>query len=83
MFADTNAALSEFGKISIEELQKRSWDKGVVGRAYYVTGAYLCNEIDEKEGRERLIEVYSKGPISIIELYNAIADDELKVSLPV
>ena len=82
LFAGTNAVLSQYGKIPIEELQKLSWDKGVIGRAYYVTGAYMCKVIDECNGRQALIDVYSRGPISIIELYNAIADEELKIALP-
>jgi len=82
-FAETNEVLSKYGKISAEELQKLSWDNGVVNRAYYVTGAHICKEIDEKKGREALIDVYSKGPISIFKLYNTIADDTLKISLPI
>jgi TRAP-type uncharacterized transport system substrate-binding protein len=65
-----------------EELQKLSWDQGVMGRAYYVTGAHLCQVIDERKGRSALIDVYSKGPISIINLYNSIADEDLLLVLP-
>jgi len=82
LFADTNTVLSQYGILSDEELQKLSWDKGVIGRAYYVTGAHMCKTIDETQGRDALIEVYSKGPISIIELYNTVANDDLKILLP-
>jgi hypothetical protein len=82
LFAETNAVLSQYGVLPAEDLQKLSWDKGVMGRAYYVTGAHMCKVIDGEKGREALIEVYSKGPISIIGLYNSIAEDDLKVVLP-
>lgn len=81
-FAGTNAVLSQFGILTAEDLQKLSWDKGVVERAFYVTGAYICRSIDDSKGRQVLIEVYSKGPLSIITLYNSIAEDDLKIVLP-
>jgi hypothetical protein len=80
LFADTNHVLSQYGKIPVEELQKHSWDKGVIGRAYYVTGAQVCKVIDERKGRHALIDVYSKGPISIINLYNSIADEGFRLA---
>lgn len=82
LLADTNVVLSQYSKLSGEELQKLSWDKGVMERAYYVTGAYMCKVIDEKEGRDALIHVYSQGLISIIERYNKNADGNLKIALP-
>jgi hypothetical protein len=80
-FGETNAVLSQYGILDPEELQKLSWDKGVMGRAYYVSGAYMAQRIDEQAGRQALIDVYSKGPISIIKLYNSLAEDGLTVQL--
>lgn len=82
MFADTNEVFSQFGKITDEELGKLSWDKGVVGRAYYVAGAIMAKTIDERKGRQALIDVYSKGPISITKLYNEVADEGMEIYLP-
>jgi hypothetical protein len=82
LFTDTNNVLSQYGKLPAEELQKLSWDQGVMGRAYYVTGSHLCQVIDKRKGRGALIDVYSKGPISIINLYNSIADEDLLLVLP-
>jgi hypothetical protein len=82
LFANTNAVLSQYSKLPAEELQKLSWNKGVIERAYYVTGAHMCKTIDERKGRDALIDVYSKGPLSIIEFYNSIADEDLKIVLP-
>ena len=82
-FARTNTILSHVGRLPVEELQKLSWNQGVMERAYYVTGAHLCRTIDTLKGRAALIDVYSKGPLSIIELYNSIAEENLKITLPV
>lgn len=82
-FADTNEVLSQYGQIPTDELGKLSWDKGVMGRAYYVCGAKMCQMIDRIQGRQALIDVYSKGPLSIIELYNKVAEEELILHLPV
>lgn len=82
LIANTNALLSQYGQLPADQLQKLSWDKGVLGRAYYVTGAHICKTIDERIGRAALIEVYSRGPIAIMELYNSIADETMKIELP-
>ena len=82
LFGETNQVLSHFGAVSEEELGKLSWEKGVIGRAYYVAGAEMCRVIDEKAGRQALIDVYSTGPLSIIKLYNSLADEGLRLELP-
>ncbi len=81
-FASTNAILSQYGELPADELQKMSWDKGVMERAYYITGAHMCRTIDDQIGRQALIEVYAKGPLSIVALYNSIAEDESIIVLP-
>lgn len=81
--AQTNQVLERFGEISEEDLQKLSWENGVVDRSYYVSGAHMCQVIDQQAGRQALIEVYSRGPLSIIELYNSLVGPELILSLPV
>lgn len=82
LFGETNAVLSRYRMLPEEELSKLSWEKGVQGRAYYVTGAQICKVIDEEAGRQALIDVYSTGPLSIIKLYNSLATQSLKISLP-
>ncbi len=82
LFADTNEVLSQYGVLPVEALQKLSWDKGVMGRAYYVAGALMCKTIDERQGREALIAAFSKGPLTIIERYNSLADEGLEITLP-
>ena len=82
LVVETNLVLANYGKLPPEELGKLSWDKGVIGRAYYVAGAEMCRVIDEKYGRQALIDVYSTGPLSIIKLYNSLVEEELRIQLP-
>jgi hypothetical protein len=82
LVVDTNMVLSRFGHIPESELNKLSWDKGVVGRAYYVSGSYICKTIDKQLGRQALIDGLSKGPISIIDTYNALVDESLQLHWP-
>lgn len=81
-FATTNMILSQIGQVPSEELQILAWTKGVMDRAFYVTGAHLCRVIDTHLGRAALIEIYAQGPLAITTLYNAIAEPDLKFALP-
>ncbi len=56
-----------------------SWEKGIMKRAYYVVGAYMAKEIDEKLGREKLIETIEYGPRSFVSTYNSVVNDEFKI----
>jgi hypothetical protein len=51
-------------------------EKCVKGRAYYITGAYICKIIDEKLGRAKLIDLLLKGPIFVFSEYNNIVEKE-------
>lgn len=78
-FTESNAVLSQYGQLPEDEISKLSGDKGVVGRTYYVTGAYICQTIDEQAGRKTLIDVYSKEPLAIIDLYNKLVGIEQRL----
>lgn len=79
---ETNQVFAQFGHLPEDELKKLSWDKGVMGRAYYVAGAYLCQVIDERTGRQALIEALSTGPLTMIARYNELVEPELRLLLP-
>jgi hypothetical protein len=66
-----NALFGEAATLSGEEMQKRSWDIGVMQRAYYVVGADMARMIESKIGRKALIDTITKGPRSYITTYNA------------
>jgi hypothetical protein len=73
-FRRVGEILSKIGSIPDDELQKLSWDIGVIGRAFYVAGAEMCRVIDAEKGREALIETIWRGPRRFFEVYNGLAE---------
>jgi hypothetical protein len=66
-----NALFEQAVSLLADEVQKRSWDIGVMQRAYYVVGADMARTIERKAGRKVLIETITKGPRSFVATYNA------------
>lgn len=83
LLKDVNFVFSEVDELPSEEVQKLAWEKCVIGRGYYVVGAYMCKVIEEKRGKEALIETLTTGPVSFVNLYNSLVEDEMKVRLKV
>lgn len=79
LLKDVNTVLSKVGELSDEEIQKLAWEKCVIGRGYYVVGAHMCRVIEDKKGREALIETLLKGPVSFVRLYNSLVEEEMKI----
>lgn len=73
-FQQTRDILSNVGSVPDDELRKLSWNVGVIGRAFYVAGAEMCNVIDAEKGREALIETIWRGPRCFFDTYNEIAE---------
>ncbi len=61
------------------EIDSISWELGVMQRAYYVVGSFMAKTIDKKLGREALVSLIRKGPLSFINTYNSLASDDLKI----
>ena len=80
-FGQVRDILSKVGSVPADELQKLSWDVGVIGRAFYVAGAEMCRGIDAEKGREALIETIWKGPRYFFEVYNEIAEPVRRLGL--
>jgi len=55
---NVNEILSKIGSLPEDELDKLSWDTGVIGRSYYVTGAHMCQVIEEKAGKDVFRSIY-------------------------
>jgi len=72
-FRQVRDILSKVGSIPDDELQKLSWDVGVIGRAFYVAGAEMCRVIEADEGREALVETIWRGPRHFFDAYNGLA----------
>jgi hypothetical protein len=66
---------------TIDTLLKQAWDIGVTERAYYIAGAYMCKNIEEKFGTEYLSELVSKGGRQFVKEYNTLVPDDFKISL--
>jgi hypothetical protein len=79
LLEDVNSVFSKVGEIPSEEIQKLAWEKCVIGRGYYVVGAFMCKVIEKQMGREALIETLTTGPVSFVKLYNSLVEDEMKV----
>jgi len=80
-FASMNAILAKRHTIDEQALKKLAWDEGVLGRAFYIGGAYMARVLDERAGRNALNDTIAKGPLSFVEDYNRVADEEYRVPI--
>ena len=71
--------ISATEKLSPEELQKLSWEKGVLGRSFYVVGAQMCGVIEKHEGKEGLIRTLRIGPVEFFKAYNSHVTEDVKI----
>lgn len=74
-----NSLFSNAESLPPEELRREAWETGVENRGYYVVGGYMARTIDEKSGRNTLVETIRTGPRSFIDTYNSLAEEEMKV----
>ena len=58
--------------LSQEEVEKLSWDDGVMARAYYVTGGHMARTIDQGLGRRELVKTIVQGPRFFVDTYNSL-----------
>jgi len=65
--------------VSLEEMEKISWDDGVMARAYYVAGGHMARTIDQGLGRGALVETIAQGPLSFIDTYNSLVTPDRQV----
>ena len=76
---NVNEILSKIGSMPEDELDKLSWDTGVIGRSYYVTGAHMCRVIEEKAGKDAFKQTLLDGPNAFFELYNGLVPEKKKL----
>ncbi len=70
---------SKIGELPEEELDKLCWDEGVIGRSFYVVGAYMCKVIDDNEGPDGLKRTLLEGPREFLTSYNKYAKNAMKI----
>ncbi|NHJ02636.1 MAG: hypothetical protein EAX86_10900 [Candidatus Heimdallarchaeota archaeon] len=80
-FRVVNGIFSEISIQSEEEVRKKAWKEGVLGRAFYISGAFMCKVIEKKCGRKGLMDTIIKGPLAFAELYNSIAITKLQLKI--
>jgi hypothetical protein len=66
-------------EVGRKELQDSLWIVGTTDRAFYVVGCYMAEIIDEKLGRDVLVETISKGPKSFLNTYNSLVEEKYLV----
>jgi tetratricopeptide (TPR) repeat protein len=68
--------------ISGDSIRKAAWQTGIIERSFYIAGGYMAWIIEQKRGREALVEAMCAGPLSFISLYNSLADEGMKIKEP-
>ncbi len=76
LLSDLNELFARVGVDSLEEVQRQSWDLGVMQRAYYVVGAHMARTIDSRLGRDALVQTVWMGPRSFVRRYNSLAPEQ-------
>jgi len=66
-------------KVGQKELQDSIWQAGTMDRTFYVVGCYMAMIIDEKLGRDVLIETILKGPKLFLQTYNSLAEEKYMI----
>jgi hypothetical protein len=62
-----------------KELRDSLWQIGSIDRAFYVVGCFMAKTIDEKLGRDALVETITQKSISFVRLYNSLVDESIRV----
>ncbi len=62
-----------------DDLWSQAWRVGVDRRGYYTFGAYMAQIIDERLGREALVETVDQGPRAFMRTYNTVADEGMEI----
>ncbi|MFC1565606.1 DUF5700 domain-containing putative Zn-dependent protease [Candidatus Neomarinimicrobiota bacterium] len=74
--------LNEIAKTEdIETMNQKAWDVGVMDRAYYLAGAYMCKVIEDKFGIECLADIVTKGGLQFTKVYNELVMEDYKIKL--
>lgn len=63
---------------SFDEIRDYYWEEGVMGRALYVTGAYMAKCIEEERGRESLVETLIREPKEFVDKFNQLKKKKVK-----
>ncbi len=76
---DINKLFGMAANMDADSLRNLAWDIGVLKRGYYIAGAHMAKTIDEQLGRLELIQTIQSGPLSFINTYNGLAEEEYRI----
>ena len=74
LLAQVNHLFAQVDVLPADEMDRLTWERGVVDRAYYIVGAYMAQTIENALGGQALVDTIAAGPISFADLYNSLAD---------
>ena len=80
LLGEVNDIFAQAGVIPGTDLERLSWEKGVIGRAFYIVGAFMAETIEKALGRQALVATISAGPISFADLYNSLVEVDQKLN---
>ena len=65
----------QYKKIKSEDI----WQIGITERVFYVLGAYMAKILEEKNGKDIIINSIIKGPKYFVETYNSQVEEDLQI----
>jgi hypothetical protein len=74
LLGEVNNLFAQAGVLSVDELDRLTWERGVIGRAFYIVGAFMAQTIEDALGKRALVDTVAAGPITFVRLYNSVAD---------
>ena len=80
LLAEVNDLFAQVGVLSTDELDRLTWERGVIGRAFYIVGAFMAQTIEDALGKQALVDTVSAGPISFVMSYNSLAEAGRKIT---
>jgi hypothetical protein len=81
-FKQINQMIVDCEAVPLDTIVERAWNIGTVkDRAFYITGAYICGEIEKIKGKEYLVGLVRADSKKFIEEYNLIAIKDRKIEL--
>lgn len=82
LLAKLNELFAEAESMPADEFMKKQVDVGFRQKAFHIVGAAMAHTIDEKLGRDVLIETITEGPQAFVRAYNSVAEEDMQVRAP-
>jgi hypothetical protein len=80
LLAEVNHLFAQAGVLPSAELERLVWEKGVIGRAFYIVGGFMAETIECTLGRQALVATVRAGPITFADSYNSLVEVGLRLN---